>query len=145
MSSFRTLSKYRCANKKLEEVQRLRDRYVAVLEELHDRALFYAAENDRLSREAAEAAERTAAERAALEAAHRAKLEEVSTQLLPSAMDFVHITQALSKELWRKGFMQCPEYCAMDTPSSECACTCERVFSAVTEAAAAQQGGTTGE
>ena len=58
LSSFRTLSKYRCANKKLEEVQRLRDRYVAVLEELHGRALFYAAENDRLSREAAEAAER---------------------------------------------------------------------------------------
>jgi hypothetical protein len=56
---------------------------------------------------------------------HRAKLEEVSTQLLPSAMDFVHITQALSKELWRKGFMQCPTYCAMDTPSSECACTCD--------------------
>ena len=29
-----------------------------------------------------------------------------------------------SKFLWRQGYVRCPEYCSLDTPASDCSCTC---------------------
>ena len=33
--------------------------------------------------------------------------------------------QALSKELWRAGFLSCPESCTMDMPWQDCQCQCD--------------------
>lgn len=42
----------------------------------------------------------------------------------PAILTFAHEIQALSKELWRAGFVQCPDTCSMDTPWKECQCLC---------------------
>ena len=44
----------------------------------------------------------------------------MASTLMKSTLDFVHVTQAMSKELWRSGFLVCPDVCSMDTPESEC-------------------------
>lgn len=33
--------------------------------------------------------------------------------------------QALSKELWRTGFLDCPSNCSMETPWKDCQCLCD--------------------
>jgi len=45
-------------------------------------------------------------------------------QVHPSIFTFAHEIQALSKELWRSGYVICPESCSMDTPAKECMCSC---------------------
>lgn len=42
----------------------------------------------------------------------------------PAVLTFAHEIQALSKELWRAGFVECPERCAMTTPWRDCQCQC---------------------
>jgi len=42
----------------------------------------------------------------------------------PAILTFSHEIQAMSKELWRNGYIVCPDHCSMDTPSSECKCEC---------------------
>mmetsp|Transcript_34015 Transcript_34015/g.44916 ORF Transcript_34015/g.44916 Transcript_34015/m.44916 type:complete len:671 (-) Transcript_34015:267-2279(-) len=37
---------------------------------------------------------------------------------------FSHEIQALSKKLWRHGYLNCPLECSLDTPADECMCTC---------------------
>lgn len=37
---------------------------------------------------------------------------------------FAHEIQALSKELWRAGYVTCPQACSMDTPWQDCQCQC---------------------
>jgi len=32
----------------------------------------------------------------------------------------------ITKGLWRKGLVECPEYCSMDTPMEECKCVCSQ-------------------
>jgi hypothetical protein len=40
-------------------------------------------------------------------------------------MTFAHEIQALSKDLWRTGFLECPETCDLaSTPSKHCKCEC---------------------
>lgn len=41
----------------------------------------------------------------------------------PQTLTFAHEIQALSKELWRTGFVKCPETCSMDTAWQDCQCT----------------------
>ena len=41
-----------------------------------------------------------------------------------AAFTVAHEIQALSKELWRNDFISCPNYCAPDTPWTECMCSC---------------------
>jgi hypothetical protein len=40
----------------------------------------------------------------------------------PAILDVAHSIQALSKELWRVGFVTCPENCSMDTSAADCSC-----------------------
>ncbi|KAJ8605154.1 hypothetical protein CTAYLR_000502 [Chrysophaeum taylorii] len=42
----------------------------------------------------------------------------------PAVLTFAHEIQALSKELWRAGYIECPDACSMDTPWQECQCQC---------------------
>lgn len=42
----------------------------------------------------------------------------------PAVLEFTHEIQALSKDLYRAGFVECPEQCSMDTPWRECECRC---------------------
>jgi hypothetical protein len=51
-------------------------------------------------------------------------MDRVGNDMFDDVLSLVHDTQALSKDLWRAGFLTCPDFCDMDTPSSECACTC---------------------
>lgn len=41
----------------------------------------------------------------------------------PQTLTFAHEIQALSKELWRTGFVKCPESCSMETAWQNCQCT----------------------
>jgi hypothetical protein len=41
----------------------------------------------------------------------------------PAVLDVAHSIQALSKELWRVGYVSCPSHCSMDTSSADCSCT----------------------
>ena len=50
--------------------------------------------------------------------------ERNSHNTAPAILTFAHEIQALSKELWRAGFVQCPDTCSMDTPWKECQCLC---------------------
>lgn len=38
---------------------------------------------------------------------------------------FILFEQALSKELWRAGFLTCPTSCTMDMPWQDCQCQCD--------------------
>ena len=31
----------------------------------------------------------------------------------------------MSKEIWRAGFIQCPETCGFQTPAKDCQCACD--------------------
>lgn len=42
----------------------------------------------------------------------------------PAVMTFAHEIQALSKNLWRHGYVACPDSCDMTTSSSHCRCQC---------------------
>ena len=42
-----------------------------------------------------------------------------------NVLTFAHEIQALSKELWRAGFLTCPLTCSMETPWTECQCQCD--------------------
>lgn len=42
-----------------------------------------------------------------------------------NVLTFAHEIQALSKELWRAGFLKCPESCTMDMPWQDCQCQCD--------------------
>lgn len=42
-----------------------------------------------------------------------------------NVLTFAHEIQALSKELWRAGFLTCPRSCTMDTPWKDCQCQCD--------------------
>lgn len=56
---------------------------------------------------------------------NNATLMALGSELMTNKLDFVHLTQALSKELWRNSFLTCPDVCSVDTPSDECACFCK--------------------
>ena len=43
----------------------------------------------------------------------------------PAVLSFAHEIQALSKNLWRTGFVTCPDSCSMDTAWQDCQCTCD--------------------
>ncbi|CAM9254244.1 unnamed protein product [Phaeothamnion confervicola] len=43
----------------------------------------------------------------------------------PVVYDFAHLMQALTKELWRAGFLTCPNHCGSGAPWRECQCTCD--------------------
>mmetsp|Transcript_19158 Transcript_19158/g.24856 ORF Transcript_19158/g.24856 Transcript_19158/m.24856 type:complete len:656 (-) Transcript_19158:256-2223(-) len=42
----------------------------------------------------------------------------------PAIYTFAHEIQALSKELWRADYIQCPESCSMDVSWQDCKCEC---------------------
>lgn len=42
----------------------------------------------------------------------------------PAVLTFAHEIQALSKDLWRAGYVECPDFCSMDTPWRDCQCQC---------------------
>lgn len=42
-----------------------------------------------------------------------------------NVLTFAHEIQALSKDLWRGGFLTCPSSCSMDTPWRQCTCQCD--------------------
>lgn len=46
----------------------------------------------------------------------------VGANVGPSALTFAHEIQALAKELWRTGFIKCPDTCDMDTAWKDCLC-----------------------
>merc|ERR1712096_54485 len=41
----------------------------------------------------------------------------------PAVLTFAHAIQALSKDMWRVGYVACPTVCDMSTASSDCTCT----------------------
>jgi len=43
---------------------------------------------------------------------------------MATTLQFVHVTQAMTKELWRAKFLTCPDMCTLDTPQSQCTCEC---------------------
>jgi len=45
-----------------------------------------------------------------------------STTVGPAVLTFAHEIQALSKELWRAGYIACPDTCSMDTAWEDCQC-----------------------
>ncbi|CBJ26075.1 tyrosinase-like protein 2 [Ectocarpus siliculosus] len=51
--------------------------------------------------------------------------KELDEEQDDSVMTFAHEIQALSKELWRSGFLDCPDTCSMDTPWEDCQCQCD--------------------
>jgi hypothetical protein len=42
----------------------------------------------------------------------------------PAVFTFAHMIQALSKDVWRSGFLECPESCELNVPWEKCRCTC---------------------
>ena len=50
--------------------------------------------------------------------------EENAQRIGPAILTFAHEIQALAKELWRKNYVTCPDYCSMDTPWRDCQCEC---------------------
>jgi len=42
----------------------------------------------------------------------------------PAVYTFAHQIQALSKMLWREGYVTCPDTCAMADAAADCQCTC---------------------
>eukprot|EP00752_Nemacystus_decipiens_P016248 g14528.t1 len=51
--------------------------------------------------------------------------EDVDVERDDSVMTFAHEIQALSKELWRTGFLDCPSTCSMETAWKDCQCLCD--------------------
>jgi len=51
--------------------------------------------------------------------------ERLNHQGSPAVLSFAHEIQALSKNLWRTGFVTCPESCSMDTAWTDCQCSCD--------------------
>ena len=43
----------------------------------------------------------------------------------PQVLLFAHAVQGLSKDLWRAGFLTCPDTCASDVPWRDCQCECD--------------------
>lgn len=43
----------------------------------------------------------------------------------PAVLSYAHEIQALSKNLWRAGFVTCPDECDMTTAWEDCQCTCD--------------------
>lgn len=41
----------------------------------------------------------------------------------PAVLEVAHSIQALSKELWRVGYVTCPEECSMEMSAAECSCS----------------------
>lgn len=39
--------------------------------------------------------------------------------------NFLHLSNFLSKKLWRMGYLQCPSSCSTDTPQADCQCKCD--------------------
>ena len=50
--------------------------------------------------------------------------EKLEGATAPAVFTFAHQIQALSKILWRYGYVECPEDCDMTTPSMSCQCSC---------------------
>jgi len=50
--------------------------------------------------------------------------EKLNGETSPAVFSFAHEIQALSKILWRDGFVSCPESCDMTTAAADCQCTC---------------------
>jgi len=48
----------------------------------------------------------------------------VHDEASPAIFTFGHAIQALSKVLWRYGYVECPEQCAMTDAAADCQCTC---------------------
>lgn len=42
-----------------------------------------------------------------------------------NVLTFAHEIQALSKDIWRAGFLTCPESCSPETPWRQCTCKCD--------------------
>lgn len=49
----------------------------------------------------------------------------VGSEIFSEPYNLMHLALFMSKDLWRNKLMTCPDYCAMDTPGSDCACTCD--------------------
>jgi hypothetical protein len=48
----------------------------------------------------------------------------VGDNAAPSIYTFAHSIQALSKVLWRYGYVNCPDSCSMTDAAADCQCTC---------------------
>jgi len=55
---------------------------------------------------------------------HAPDFYDPDTKVTENVLLFAHEIQALSKELWRVDYVQCPQTCATDTPWRECQCKC---------------------
>lgn len=46
-------------------------------------------------------------------------------QYTEAILTFAHSIQAMSKEIWRAGYMSCPSSCGFEVPASSCRCQCD--------------------